>query len=108
MVRQPSLFVRTLFRAAAVLAVLALGACTEVPELEALETRALRDAPYPALIPLDPSLFSEPAPEDEADELEEGLSARMDRLQGRARRLNAPVIDEPTRKRMKAGVAGPG
>lgn len=78
--------------AAATLLALAPG-CAQVPELDATVPEHLKDAAYPALIPLDGSLATEILPADAASEIEDHLAGRRDRLQARAKRLNSPVTD---------------
>lgn len=84
-----------------------VAGCTEIPELDATLSPHLERADYPALIPLDDSLFEHPEPRDEALELQRGLDARSRRLQDRARRLQGPVVDDATRDRMADGVTPP-
>ncbi|WP_211299426.1 hypothetical protein [Pukyongiella litopenaei] len=93
------------FLALAVVAVVA--GCTEIPELDATLSPQLEQADYPALIPLDDSLFEHPEPRDEARELQQGLDARSRRLHDRARALQGPVVDDATRDRMAEGVTPP-
>ncbi|MFT7595615.1 MAG: hypothetical protein ACI8R4_002944 [Paracoccaceae bacterium] len=70
-----------------------LTGCAQVPELDATVPDHLRDAAYPALIPLDGSLAPNVLPADAASEIEDSLAARRDRLQARAKRLNTPIVD---------------
>ena len=67
-------------RALVLLPLLAVAACTQFPELDATATPGVAETPYPDLLPLE-------------------------RLQARAERLRAPVIDPRTRDRMDRGVA---
>ena len=85
-------------------AALWLAGCIEVPELDATVPDSLRDADYPALLPLDPSLFAGDTPEQEAAAIKQDLAARRERLQRRADALGAPVIDAETQARMQGGV----
>lgn len=73
------------------LALLAMAAgCTRaVPELDETRTDALRDAPYPALIPLGPALAANAAEPDSAEMLEREMAARRALLNARAARLRA-------------------
>ena len=88
----------------ALAALLSGVACTQVPELDANIPDHLRKTPYPELQPLDDALFDVPLPQEQSGEINETLSARRDRLQSRARALNATVVDPAARKRMQAGV----
>ncbi len=85
-------------------ALLIATACTQVPELDATIPAHLRNAPYPALVPLDDALFAAPLPQVQSQEIERSLTARRDRLQSRAKGLNASVVDPEARKRMLNGV----
>lgn len=65
----------------------ACAACTRVPEIEDRLTTDMRDAAYPALLPLDDGLPTLPTPQDQSAELEEQLEARSARLKARAEAL---------------------
>lgn len=82
----------------------AAAGCTQVPELDQAISDGLRDARYPALIPLDDDIFAGQDPGAEAEDIEANLTNRRDRLKSRAAGMTAPVIDPVTRKRMQAGV----
>ncbi len=75
-------------------AALLLGtACSRVPDIENQLTKDLRNAPYPALLPLN-SVFATPdtpaaSPAQQGAALEQDLSARAARLRARAAALNA-------------------
>lgn len=88
----------------ALAALLTGAACVQAPELDANITDQLRKAPYPELQPLDDALFDVPLPQEQSAEIDETLTARRDRLQSRARALNANVVDPTARKRMQSGV----
>ncbi|WP_425043999.1 hypothetical protein [Primorskyibacter sp. S87] len=97
--RPPLLFLSSLF--------VVLAACTNVPELQERLTDDLRNAKYPALVPLDQALKAQSPKGDEAQELEDSLTARRDGLQNRAKALNeTEAVDEETRLRMQQGVSG--
>ena len=85
-------------------ALLSATACTQVPELDAAVPGHLRDAPYPDLVSPDRLLGMSQSPLDQAGQIEQSLAARRDRLQARARELNAPVVGPDARKRMQSGV----
>lgn len=78
--------------------------CTNVPELDATVPGWARDADYPMLIPLTGDLASVPAPQGEAERLQDALKARSARLQRRARELQGPVLDDTARDRITRGV----
>ena len=86
-------------------ALLALAACTQVPELGAVVPPDLRAAEYPQLIPLGPELSVPQDPGAEAERVSDNLNARVARLKRRAQALNqASVVDGATRTRMEEGV----
>ena len=71
---------------------LACAGCADIPELDGSETKAVRDAPYPELIPLQQALGAPAAPEAEAAAVEEELTARSEALAKKAQDLqNAPA-----------------
>ncbi len=73
---------------------LAVAACTRnVPELDQTRTDALRDAPYPALIPLESALATDAATPDSAEQLEREMTQRRALLKARADRLRAAQSD---------------
>ncbi|MDX2483638.1 MAG: hypothetical protein QNK42_08250 [Pseudodonghicola sp.] len=73
---------------------LAVAGCTrEVPELDQTRTEALRDAPYPALIPLESALATGAATPDSAQQLEREMTRRRALLKARADRLRAAQSD---------------
>lgn len=80
------------------------ASCTNVPELDATIPGHLRDADYPELVSLDGSLTAKQTPQEQAEEIEQSLGARRNRLQARARKLNTPVVDPQSRTRMQNGV----
>ncbi|TDK51583.1 hypothetical protein [Antarcticimicrobium luteum] len=72
------------------LTLVAAAGCTRtVPELDQTRTDALRDAPYPALVPLGPLLATGAAEPDSAERLEREMAWRSARLKSRADRLRA-------------------
>ncbi len=85
-------------------ALLLAAACTRVPELEERVSGSLQSADYPALLPLDIAAPQLETPEEEAQRIQDQLDGRREGLQSRARQLNAPVLDGPSRKRMQDGV----
>ncbi|WP_010441983.1 hypothetical protein [Ruegeria conchae] len=73
--------------------VLATASCANIPELEGSETAALRKAPYPKLIALDPALGAPTDPVSEAEEVEEDLSTRGEALAKKAEALQNAEIN---------------
>ena len=88
---------------AGVILFLLLASCIEVPELDRAVPDWVDAAEYPELVSLD-GVQNEPAPEDEAEALEDQLTARANRLKRKADGLNQPVVDPDTRRRMADGV----
>jgi len=82
--------------------------CANVPELDEGMEDWVRDADYPQLQPLDGLQTGVPLPAQQAADLEQQMVARRNRLQARARALNAPIVDDASEARMQAGVAEPG
>ncbi|MFS4582542.1 hypothetical protein [Phaeobacter sp. C3_T13_0] len=66
-----------------------IAGCTRVPELEDHLTPDLRNAQYPALVPLEDALEASTLPAEESKALENTLEARAARLQARADALRA-------------------
>jgi hypothetical protein len=85
--------------------VLACAACTQVPELDNQIAPDVQHADYPALVPLHQALAPLPDPTERAQALEDELTARRDRLRGRARSLNRAGVDDETKQRMQQGVS---
>ncbi|EBA09085.1 hypothetical protein SSE37_22624 [Sagittula stellata E-37] len=66
-------------------------ACTQFPELDAVATPGVENAPYPQLVPID-GLIAEPAPPRATKEDIAQVQARVGGLQSRAARVgNAQV-----------------
>ena len=83
----------------------ALSACSQFPDLDATTSDAVRDAPYPDLVPLD-GLQARFDPDAALpDATRDSVAARAARLKARAARLRGTVIDADTRQRMAGGVA---
>ncbi len=72
---------------------LAAAGCANIPELEGSETAALRKAPYPKLIALDPALGAPADPISEAEEVEEDLTTRSEALAKKAEALQNAEIE---------------
>ena len=81
----------------------ALAGCTTFPELDAVQTPGLANAPYPRLLPLGTLLAEGSAPRATPEAMGD-VAARAARLRARADRLRSPVIDSATRARMARGV----
>lgn len=72
---------------------LAIAGCADIPELEGSESKALRKAAYPKLLPLDATLGPPIDPVSEAAEVEEDLTARSEALAKRAEALQNAEIN---------------
>lgn len=72
---------------------IAIAGCADIPELEGSESRALRKAPYPALLALDATLGAPVDPVSEAAEIKDELTARSDALAKRAETLQNAEIN---------------
>lgn len=83
------------------------SACTQVPELNERVSPRLKNADYPALVPLEPTLGPPVAPEEEAEKVTEQLAARRDNLQRRAQLLQKPVVTENDRDRLDESIPRP-
>ena len=81
-----------------------LAGCSDFPELDAAITPAARQAGYPSLMPID-QLIAGAQDVQITEETTTTLQGRVSRLKGRAARLRGPVIDGPTRARMRAAIA---
>ncbi|WGW03701.1 hypothetical protein [Tropicibacter oceani] len=83
-----------------------LSGCAQFPELDAVQTPGIEQAPYPALVPLD-GLLANPEPRATLAVLGQvqgrvsGLQARADRLR-RMRATPAALSDRVARLRQKA------
>jgi hypothetical protein len=93
-------------RAILFICLLGLGACADVPVLEDRIDQAARDAPFPALINIDP-LLAEANAAPPAAQITSNVNAQIASLRARANRLRGPVIAAPDRARMARGVALP-
>ena len=78
--------------------------CTDVPELGGRVAPDLRAAPFPKLLPLEKVLAQKPPAQQQSEEIQSDLAARVARLQARANALRGSVVDEPTRRRLSNGV----
>lgn len=83
---------------------LALGACTQFPQLDETVEASAEAADYPKLIPLDPILADvDPDPEED-ERTRAALRARAAALRARAAQLQGGVVDADTQARMRRGV----
>ena len=85
------------FAALAVIAILCLGACTQIPELDEAVPNWVRRADYPKLTTLDPSVTTVVLPQDRSEEIEQEMTARQDNLERKAnwlRTLDANDTDQ--------------
>lgn len=81
---------------------LALAACTEFPELDVAVPDSATKGPYPALLPME-QILAGPEP-TVSEETLGNMQSRVAALKARASRLRRPVVDAPTRARMRRGV----
>lgn len=86
-----------------VLLPLALCACTQFPELDALVSEQAKQSQAPALLPLD-QILGGLQPIETNETVQSDLEARIAALRARANRLQGPAIDRATRTRMIRGV----
>lgn len=90
-------------RAALLSVFVGLAACADVPALEDRIDATARDAPFPALINIDPLLAQTyAAPQSQAEVAD--MNARIAGLRARADRLRGPIIPASLRARMARGV----
>ncbi|MFD1508930.1 hypothetical protein [Lacimonas salitolerans] len=84
--------------------VVALAACAQFPELDTQTNDIDPNAPYPALVPLEPLVAQADAPRiTDADT--SATEARVAGLRGRADRLRRTGIDAASRARLQQTVA---
>lgn len=87
-------------RAAALVLCLALTACTQFPELDGAVTPDLKNADFPALVPLDPLRAQATAVVGDPVETTNRLENRVAALRARAAALQRrPIVDASTRSR---------
>lgn len=97
---------RPFLRPLTLLLALTLTGCTQFPELDATIPAGVKDAPFPALVPLPPLLAQNSAVTADPVATTQGLQARVASLRARAQRLqNRPVIDGPTRAQLRRAMA---
>lgn len=77
-----------------------LAACTTFPDLDKALSDDARAADYPRLVPLPPLLEDADATRVDAKQIEDNLTARIDRLRARAARLRGPVLRPSERARL--------
>jgi hypothetical protein len=82
---------------------LALAACTQFPQIDALPAPGPDMAP-PALLPLEGLLAQAGAPAV-AEAAGAALAARAERLRARARLMRGPVLEPETRARLATAIA---
>ena len=79
---------------------LGLTACIQVPELDRSISDDARNAPFPELAPIDPSVFETPPPAEAQAEIDAELQERAQTLRDRASALEEAKIDDETRNRL--------
>jgi hypothetical protein len=87
-----------------VLPLLALGACTQFPALDATITPELEAAPYPDLVPLEPLLARAQAGQSDPVAVRSDLEGRLGRLRARAAGLRGSVLTGRERQRLEEGL----
>ncbi len=80
---------------------LALGACTQFPELDDRLSETARRSDYPALVPLEPLLAARSAPADRGPDITGSLQSRVASLNARASRLRRNVLSNAERARLR-------
>lgn len=85
-------------------AVLALGACTQFPELDDTISPELERADFPALVPVEPLLATAAAGRVDPVQTEAALLGRLSRLRARAARLRGSVLSGRERQRLSEGL----
>lgn len=83
---------------------LALTACTQFPELEYTQTRALETAQYPALVPIEPILANAPGPAPDPTEDMAALNIRLTALRARAAQMRGAVLNRAEKQRLEQGL----
>lgn len=84
------------------IAMIALSACTQFPELDATIPPQAQAADFPALVPLEPLLASRSAIVGNPAEVSQSLTGRVNALKSRARALQQrAIVDRPTRARLQ-------
>lgn len=85
---------------------LALCACTQIPQLDSQTNTNLTDTPYPALVPVETLLDGSVATEEDDTERAEQLEQRAAGLQSRAAQLQRrSSIPNDTRQKLDAGIS---
>lgn len=83
---------------------LALAACVEFPALDGTVAPENANAPFPALVPLDPLIAQAGMTDNRAATEQADMTPRLTNLRARAARLRGPVIPAPIRNRMLRGI----
>jgi hypothetical protein len=105
MITQPRRHRPLLSAALVVFATLWLTACTQIPELDKAVPNWVHKADFPELTALDPSVTTKTLPQDDSEKIAQEMTARQDRLERKAKRLNSPVLDNATQTRMNNGIS---
>lgn len=85
-------------------AALAVGGCTQFPDLEHTQDAATARADYPALIPIEPLLARAEAPGPDPAESQAQIDARLAGLRARADRLRGSIMTEAEKQRLRTGL----
>ncbi len=86
------------------LALCALTACTQFPELDQTVSPDLENADFPALIPLDPILAGTRTATRDNTQTQAMLEARVANLRARAARIRGSVLTGRERQRLAEGL----
>ncbi len=86
------------------LALCALTACTQFPELDQTVSPDLENADFPALIPLDPILAGTRTATRDNTQTQAALEARVANLRARAARIRGSVLTGRERQRLAEGL----
>lgn len=81
-----------------------LGACTQFPQLDRTIPPGLEQAPFPALVPVEPLLAQATAGRIDPAQTQASLQARLTRLRARAARLRGSVLSGRERQRLREGL----
>lgn len=86
------------------LALCALTACTQFPQLDETVTPDLENADFPALVPLEPILANTRTAQRDNTQTQAVLEARVASLRARAARIRGSVLTGRERQRLAEGL----
>jgi hypothetical protein len=82
----------------------AVTACTQFPELDDTRTAEIQNAPYPALVPIEPIISSVDTEVINTDAAAANAEARLRRLRTEATRLRQGVLTPEEEERLRQGL----